>query len=225
MTLPKTFVWTRFGTEAGQAIEDILLRKEEERRRNGGIFLWGIGNNVGPSLPALLRSSDKPTAVFSPIKSKPRVCDVLPGKVAIWSRATAPNGNPFDLPEHSVVTSRFAEGKQKHFALVCGSSKPLSLDREPLRISMNGLVNARTGNKLGYSQVTAIVEQTARDVVAENAYDVSMRCRLIFPFVVTLHTPVVTEEPSGKNLAELAEAARRGSGNSESPKQLPLQLV
>ena len=140
MKLPKTFVWTRFGAEAGQTIKDILARKEEERRHNDGVFLWGIGNNVGPSLPTLLRSSDNPIVIFSPIKSKPKDRDVSPGQVAVWSRATAPNGDPFVLPEHSVVTSRFAKGKQSHFALVCKSSKPLVVEREAPRINMSGLV-------------------------------------------------------------------------------------
>jgi hypothetical protein len=44
--LPEAFVWTRFGTEAGQTIDRILARKEAERIANGGLFLWGIGNSV-----------------------------------------------------------------------------------------------------------------------------------------------------------------------------------
>src|ERR1700728_56037 len=35
--IPDRFCWTRFGTEAGESIEHILNRKEEERLANGGI--------------------------------------------------------------------------------------------------------------------------------------------------------------------------------------------
>ena len=48
--LPTIFCWTRFGGEAGEPIEQILFRKEQERLANGGVFLWGIGNAVGPSI-------------------------------------------------------------------------------------------------------------------------------------------------------------------------------
>ena len=50
MDLPRFFCWTRFGTEAGQPIEQILERKEQERIVNNGLFLWGIGNSLTPSM-------------------------------------------------------------------------------------------------------------------------------------------------------------------------------
>lgn len=46
MALPDYFVWTRYGTEGGEAAGSILARKEQERQRAGGLFLWGIGNSV-----------------------------------------------------------------------------------------------------------------------------------------------------------------------------------
>ena len=62
MPLPEVFVWTRFGTEAGQPIEEIIERKELERRANGGVFLWGLEQAVqkaaqAPGLKGYFRSS------------------------------------------------------------------------------------------------------------------------------------------------------------------------
>ena len=85
--LPQCFVWTRFGTEAGQSISDILRRKEKERAANGGIFYWGIGNAVGPSILELLRRTDEPEVLFSPIKSAPKRDDVTPEAVVAWTAA------------------------------------------------------------------------------------------------------------------------------------------
>src|ERR1700761_2672202 len=90
--VPQCFVWTKFGTEAGQSISDILLRKERERSANGGVFYWGIGNAVGPSILELLRKSDEPEVLFSPIKSTPRRDDVTPQRVVAWTAAAGLNG-------------------------------------------------------------------------------------------------------------------------------------
>ena len=50
MNIPNYFCWTKIGTEAGETIESILLRKELERISNNGIFLWGVGNSIEPIL-------------------------------------------------------------------------------------------------------------------------------------------------------------------------------
>lgn len=191
MRLPSTFVWTRYGTEAGQSFEAILRRKERERSANGGVFLWGIGNNVGASLGCLLESENLPRVLFSPIKSQPKSADVEPEAVAVWARAVAPNGETYKLPLHSVVTSRFHPRKRKHFALVCGSNTPLALDQEGPVLSKGGLVNAKSGNQLGSSQVTAIVRPVDQAYKKGDGYPVTLSCDLLYPFVVTLEEPIV----------------------------------
>ena len=69
VALPEYFCWTRFGTEAAEPIDSILGRKERERVANRGIFVWGIGNAIGPSIRELLRREAQPEVLFSPIKS------------------------------------------------------------------------------------------------------------------------------------------------------------
>jgi len=99
MMIPRYFCWTRFGTEAGQEFSRIIERKEEERQVGNGMFLWGIGNAVGPSILALLRVSGYPEVLFSPIKSAPKSFDVNPSAVAAWTDAFSLNGEPFSPPE------------------------------------------------------------------------------------------------------------------------------
>src|SRR4051812_49335379 len=87
MSLPKRFCWTRFGVEAGQSVDHILLRKEQERRANSGVFFWGIGSAVGRSITELLRQTQLPEVLFSPIKSNPRAVDTTPATVVAWTKA------------------------------------------------------------------------------------------------------------------------------------------
>src|SRR5208283_70677 len=120
LNLPNCFCWTRFGSEAGQGIEQILRRKEEERIANNGVFLWGIGNSVGTAMAELVRRCGRPEVLFSPIKSSAKSSDALPESVVAWTRAETVYGEEFSLPAHSLVTSRqsVAFPKLTHYALV-----------------------------------------------------------------------------------------------------------
>ena len=209
MSLPEIFVWTRFGTEAGQTIENIIERKERERRENNGVFLWGIGNNIAPSLPALLNSGQKPTVVFSPIKSKPRAVDEKPGQVSVWCRATNRFGVPYDLPPASLVSSRYVHGKSKHFALVCRSDHPLTFGSTCETVDFGCLVNAVSGADIGFSQVTAVVKSESNSTGQERLYNIAMRCELADPFVAVLHDPVVISDPDEKSLQYAFQSNRQ----------------
>src|SRR5260370_42028001 len=106
-TPPDWFCWTRFGTEAGEAIGHILQRKEEERAANRGVFIWGIGNAVGPSVRELVGREPKPEPPFRPIKSSARPQDELPPAGAPWTSGETLDGHLYYLPEHSLVTRRY----------------------------------------------------------------------------------------------------------------------
>ena len=96
MNIPLQFCWTRFGTEAAQSIDQILVRKEEERQANHGLFLWGIGNAVGPSILELVRRASVPEVIFSPIKSAPREEDVSPPAVVAWTAGSTICGDRYE---------------------------------------------------------------------------------------------------------------------------------
>lgn len=146
MGLPSAFCWTKFGTEAGESVDEIFARKEIERQRNEGIFLWGIGNSVGPSMLELVDLVVEPTVIFTPIVSQPRPSDAAPAAVVSWRSAIGLDGSEYSLPSHSIVTSSAGVGasKERHYALVCSRQVPIG-DAEGGWIDSRGVRNLRTG--------------------------------------------------------------------------------
>jgi hypothetical protein len=195
--LPTYFCWTRFGTEAGQAIGQILERKEQERAANDGVFFWGIGNALGPSIQELLRRTTNPDVLFSPIRSVPRSVDSQPASVVAWTAAETFRGEPFDLPEQTLVTSRCNPNapRESSYALVCFSTAPLSQASCDWRISPAGLRNLRTGSPVGASQVTAIVERVGSIGENSSAYEVLIRAKLVEPYFLRLRNPLALQKP------------------------------
>ena len=185
MPVPKHFCWTRFGSEAGEAFGDILSRKEEERVLNRGMFLWGIGNAIGPSVRELIRRERDPQVIFSPIRSAPRAVDTSPKTIVVWTWGETLAGEPYPLPNHSVVTSRFDESaaRKSHYALVCSSPLPLRLSEEGDKLLFGLLRNLVSGRPVGASQVTAVVSRLARQHGKANLgpeYQVSIRASLVY---------------------------------------------
>jgi hypothetical protein len=194
--LPESFCWTRFGTEAGETVDRILERKELERRRNEGVFLWGIGSAIGPSLKELLRIQTAPEVIFSPIASRPRLVDVSPGGTVTWTAARDLEGLTVPLPRWSKVTSRAPTGtySARHYALVCHSDMALRLDPSPSFLRMSQLQNLRTSSKVGASQVTAVVRYKENGATEGLSYAIALRVRLVTPFFVVLTQPVLDRE-------------------------------
>jgi hypothetical protein len=193
VTLPACFCWTRFGTEAGQTINEIFERKEQERTANGGVFFWGVGNAIGPSMRELLRCTAIPEVLFSPIRSVPRLADAKPPAVVAWTAAVTLGGEPFQLPEHSLVTSRYDPNapRESGYALVCFSPRPLNESRCDEQIALAGLRNLRTGRPVGASQVTAIVKSMSIAVAETPKYEVLIRAKLVEPYFLRLRGPLL----------------------------------
>ena len=197
MPLPRHFCWTRFGTEAGEGVAQILTRKEQERVRNGGVFLWGIGNAIGPSMRQLIRVESEPEVVFSPIRSAPRKEDSAPEKIVRWTAGRTMSGQRYELPAASIVTSRFKPDARRsiHYALVCNSSAILCFDPNGETVSFGKLRNLITHRAIGASQVTAIVTQAAESMrFTARPYPVAMRAHLVFPYFIELLDPVPVRE-------------------------------
>lgn len=209
MDLPRTFCWSKIGPESGEALPAILARKEREARRNGGLFLWGVGTSVGRSMPALLARSERPEALFSPIRSKPRRCDAAPDAVVAWTAARSYDGALYELPKGSVVVSRAVAGTlpDRHYALVCRADDRSLASTAGGCIPADRLVNLCTGRRLGASQVTAIVELVG-DVSASPhlTYPVAMRVQLAAPYVVTLERPIIVPPDVLKRRADASHA-------------------
>jgi hypothetical protein len=193
MRVPDCFVWTKFGTEAGQSIVEILRRKEDERKANEGVFYWGIGNAIGPSVVELLRRLNSPDVLFSPIKSAPRRQDVAPESVVAWTTAFGLDGEPYALPPRSLVTSRFNADRQRHYALVCRSDTPFEELITPSsrldKVQLSELRNILSGRPLGGSQVTAVVMRESLNSVRGPEYDISFKATLVPPYLIHLSDP------------------------------------
>lgn len=197
MGLPVHFCWTRFGTEAGQTAAHILRRKEQERLANGGIFLWGIGNSVAPSIRELVRNYEFPEVLFSPIRSSPKQIDVEPECVVAWTWGETDEGKTFSLPQYCLVTSRqnTVSPKTSHYALVCFSGTPLNSCETPHTLEFDALRNFLSGNPLGASQVTAVVQRDDAVPIRGGKYPVVLRAHLVPPFFIRLRGPIPVQKP------------------------------
>lgn len=193
--IPNYFCWSKFGTESGQSVEEIFEAKEQQRRSGGGIFLWGIGNSIGPAIPELLRRSPQPEVLFSPMKAKPKQHDCTPSEIANWACGHDPSGKGYTFPNGASVTSRFDPQRPKfqHYALVCRSDGPLLDQISTEKLWLQNLVNLRSGRPVGGSQVTAVVEYRSvkNNCLVGAPYAISMRVHLVEPYVITLTAPLV----------------------------------
>ena len=188
-SLPHAFCWSRFGTEAGESVDQILARKNLEQEQCGGLFYWGIGSSVGPALLALLAAVERPEVLFSPIKSAPRAIDVSPVHVVRWRSGTGLFGESLTLPAAAKVTSRWdpARPTAPRYALVCASGGRLALEDHG-EVTFSQLRNLRSGSPVGASQVTAVVRREAENgrPAAGPTYPVALRARLVSPYLVRL---------------------------------------
>lgn len=191
MALPTEFCWTRFGTEAGETVAAIFSRKEQERNANNGVFLWGIGNAIGPSLSDFLKRTPSPAVIFSPMRSKPARKDVEPAATAYWTAAVGLDGRDYTLPEFSLVTSSFDPRRrtQARYALVCHSSVPISEPMGASYVRHGELRNWKSGATVGSSQVTCIVRRVSDDHPPGPEYRAALVATLCPPYLLRLASP------------------------------------
>lgn len=190
MGLPEVFCWTKFGTEAGESVGSILSRKETERQSTGGVFLWGIGSSIAPSLRELLWITRSPLVIFSAMVARPKPIDVSPDSVVRWRGAVGLDGRSFEVPPECVVTSRapVRPTLSRHFALVCRSDESLAAAQPNDSFDRSDVVNLRTGLPVGASQVTSVVRRISK--CTKGAYEIGFTATLVDPYFVRLVDPV-----------------------------------
>ena len=196
MTLPTAFCWTRFGAEAGELACDIFARKELERLRNGGVFLWGIGSSIRPSLLELVSEESEPEVVFSPMKSKAASRDARPSGTALWTSAIGLDGRAYEIPEWSLVTSAVRGGglRRRHYALVCQSALPIDEPTMGSELRLHELRNLSNNTRIGASQVTCVVRRGSLSCPSSPTYSVALVARLAPPYFVELRDPCIVPD-------------------------------
>jgi hypothetical protein len=190
--LPTLFCWTKMGDEAGQGLGGIIARKDTERVMGNGIFFWGIGTPLGQRLWAFIKAIENPIVLFSPMKAKPKLIDVRPDRIFAWTAYVDRHGVKHSMPRHALVTSRGTTGgkvKSSHYALVCHKRTSFSSETWP-SVNWSSLRNYDSGSKLGFSQVTTIVESKNNITIKEANYEILFGADLVEPFYVTLIDPV-----------------------------------
>lgn len=184
--------WSRMQAEAGQALDAIVRRKEMERHAGRGSFCWGVGNAPATMTSALARLGHPVAAVFSIMKSRPKAVDVRPTRTFAWRRFVDSNGAVRPLPRHILVTSRADSAggpKDRHFALMCWSDTPLSIQRG-VPFDPSAYRNAGgNGAPVGASQVTALLKRTSNGA-GETGYEANMCAWLSESYWVRLSDPV-----------------------------------
>lgn len=223
---PEEYVcWSRMQAEAGQTLEQIVARKEVERRAGNGVFMWGVGNAPALVTSILARTKCPVRAVFSVMKSKPKAVDAAPARTVVWRRFLDAEGVERPLPPHVVVTSRgdSASGaKRVHYALMCRSDKPLHIERPGRGFDPSAFRNASgAGAPVGASQVTALLRRVGEEGT-NSPYEVNLSAQLVGSYWVRLTDPVEVTRVEQTVLEEavdfgvdgwlsLAAALRRGS--------------
>jgi hypothetical protein len=178
------FIWTRMQGQAGQSLEDTILRKEYERQAGCGTFWWGIGNNL-LGLPEMARGTGGYLPIiFSKMLSKPAARDLNPEDVLLW---TAYNDNQrcHAIPTHVVCLSRNTP-RPKRYALVCRSTDAIEVgDHGPFDPSQCITLRER---KPAAQQVTALLNGPI-EMMQHGVYRRGFRATLVEPWLVTLAQP------------------------------------
>ncbi len=191
-TLPNVFCWTKMGDEAGQTLSTIIARKEKERKMGEGVFFWGIGTHLGQRMWKFIDSVSEPVVLFSPMKAKPKRIDRNPERTFIWTAYLDRSGVRHKIPNHVLVTSRSLPNgvaKEKHYALVCRKEESLRDGVWP-SIDSAKLKNYEAKSRLGFSQVTAVVEHLDSEASVGNNYDILFGAELVYPYYVILTDPI-----------------------------------
>ena len=192
--IPNFFCWSKVGDEAGEPIARIVARKEEARRLDGGEFLWGIGQSVGQGVRILVDRVERPEVLFTNMASQAKEQDRNPGATALWTHALGLDGRRYEMPVHSLVTSRYdfdaPRPKRRHWALVCRTDDAIDLQRHMLSFRGVDVLNIERRTSVGGSQVTAAVEYAPSGLSGQTRYRVRFRVDLVAPYVLDLSQPV-----------------------------------
>jgi hypothetical protein len=125
---------TKFGPESGETGNEILARKDLERRAGVGAhkneFWWGIGEKgTAQSIQTLISQHGGSTVLFSAIKDQKPPNKGSAADALVWRKYRMFGGDILqDIPKHVLISSaavtKGGKIRTRHFALVCNSTVP-----------------------------------------------------------------------------------------------------
>jgi hypothetical protein len=195
---PKSACLTKFGPEAYETTDEILRRKEFERRSGIGLhtneFWWGIGEKgMAESICHLIQRYSATSILFAPIQ-KQTPPDNSPSHVSVWRKyRTLTTHILRDIPNHILITSSISriDGSHKlsHFALVCKTTHPIGWNKEGkfANCHYKNLKKSGIGYKLGSIRrgqrtTCPLVKHTDRTVsAAECDLTIEFSRKLLYP--------------------------------------------
>jgi len=186
-------VWAKMQAEADEPLEQIVLRKEAERKSGSDTFWWGFGASLGDDVArAALQNGQSLPVLFSKMLSPPKKRDTAPDVVWLWDSWETKNDRG-RIPLNVLVTGGSGPVRS-HYALVCRSDVPLRLQDhgvfDPKQCWTYKSRNNKGNEKVpGPSQVTSLLwdRQPLRHKAGE--YRAGFRATLIQPWAVKLTNP------------------------------------
>jgi hypothetical protein len=196
---------TKFGPESGETAEEILARKDLERRSGVRVhkneFWWGIGEKgTAQSINRLISQHGANIVLFSAIKNQKPPTKSSASDVLVWRKyRMLGSGVLHDIPKHVLITSaaltKSGTIRTTHFALICHSSVPIKMGGHVFRFSNPHYKNLSKDGKLGKSArgqrtTTALVRWTSSPISgAECDSIIDFSADLCAPYCVELSDP------------------------------------
>jgi hypothetical protein len=169
---------TKFGPESGETAEEIVARKDLERRAGLGShkneFCWGVGEKgTAQSTRTLISRHGGNTVLFSAIKGQTPPDKGSATDALVWRKYRMLGGDILqDIPKRVLITSaavtKGGATPTKHFALVCNSSVALLMVTRRIVATIGFLVTLGSGTSIAISPQDMFAEAKACKAIAND---------------------------------------------------------
>ena len=196
---------TKFGPESGETADEILARKDLERRSgtraHKNEFWWGIGEKgAAQSINRLISQHGANVVLFCAIKSQKLPENGSASDILVWGKYSVLGDSILhDIPKHVLITSaavtKSGRIRRTHFALTCNSSVPIEMEGRVFRFSNPHYKNLSKDGKLGKSArgqrtTTALVRSTSSPISGAECDSIAdFFANLCAPYCVELSDP------------------------------------
>jgi hypothetical protein len=181
------FVWSLMGQDAGQPLNEIIIRKEAERR-TGQTFWWGLGTGLGARVEsAAISNGGTLPALFSALGNQKQAPNQ---KTYVWNGWRSVRKGRYrtyshgSIPEHALVLG--GNPDRAYYGLVCRCDTELVLgDHGPFDPTQ--CLTVAKGVPPGRSQRAALL--TGQVKHPHGRYTIAFIAGLVEPWFVRLTHP------------------------------------